>query len=94
MYGKQFKKKKKTTYFLLAFQAQLIRKYGYQAESHQIETEDGYLLTLHRIPGNETDPTPDGKPIVLLQHGILGSSADWVMLGPNYSLGTTNRYYT
>ncbi|XP_014214102.1 lipase 3 isoform X2 [Copidosoma floridanum] len=66
--------------------AQLIRKYGYQAESHQVETEDGYLLTVHRIPGNETHPDPDGKPVVLLQHGVLGSSADWVMLGPNQSL--------
>ena len=32
-------------------------------------------------------PRADGKPVVLLQHGILGSSADWVMLGPNQSLG-------
>ncbi|XP_058794701.1 lipase 3-like isoform X2 [Phymastichus coffea] len=64
---------------------QLIRKYGYQAESHHVETEDGYLLTVHRIPGNETDNT-NGKPVAFLQHGILGSSADWVILGPNQSL--------
>ncbi|XP_011498377.1 PREDICTED: lipase 3-like isoform X3 [Ceratosolen solmsi marchali] len=67
--------------------AQLIRKYGYQAESHQTETTDGYLLTIHRIPGNESMSAPKGgKPVVLLQHGILGSSADWVMLGPSQSL--------
>ncbi|XP_016840204.1 lipase 3 isoform X1 [Nasonia vitripennis] len=66
--------------------AQLVRKYGYQAESHLVETEDGYLLTVHRIPGNNSASVYSGKPVVLLQHGILGSSADWVMLGPNQSL--------
>ncbi|KAL6417512.1 hypothetical protein ACFW04_012680 [Cataglyphis niger] len=43
-------------------------------------TEDGYLLTLHRIPGGN-----DSLP-VLLQHGILGSSADWVILGKGKAL--------
>jgi pimeloyl-ACP methyl ester carboxylesterase len=52
-----------------------------------VETPDGYLLTIHRIPGNESIGASNGKPVVLLQHGILGSSADWVMLGPNQSLG-------
>ncbi|EFN72560.1 Lipase 3 [Camponotus floridanus] len=44
-------------------------------------TEDGYLLTLHRIPGgNNSLP-------VLLQHGLLCSSADWVVLGKGKALG-------
>ncbi|KAL0127528.1 hypothetical protein PUN28_003064 [Cardiocondyla obscurior] len=58
----------------------MIRKAGYPAEAHGIETEDGYLLTLHRIPGNKNQPP------VLLQHGLLGSSADWIIPGKDKSL--------
>ncbi|XP_034250102.1 lipase 3-like [Thrips palmi] len=57
----------------------LIAKYGYQSETHTITTADGYLLTMHRIPN-------PGKPVIYLQHGILSSSADWVVLGPEKSL--------
>jgi len=64
------------------FQPEMIRKAGYPAESHVIMTEDGYLLTLHRIPGgNNSLP-------VLLQHGFLGSSADWIVLGKGKAFGT------
>lgn len=62
----------------------MIRKAGYPAESHTIQTEDGYLLTLHRIPGDE-----DSLP-VLLQHGFLCSSADWVIPGKDKALGTVS----
>ncbi|XP_025265031.1 LOW QUALITY PROTEIN: lipase 3 [Camponotus floridanus] len=58
----------------------MIRKAGYPAESHVIMTEDGYLLTLHHIPGgNNSLP-------VLLQHGFYCSSADWVVLGKGKAL--------
>ncbi|XP_032691178.1 lipase 3-like [Odontomachus brunneus] len=58
----------------------MIRKEGYPAEAHVIPTEDGYLLTLHRIPGDK-----DSLPI-FLQHGLLGSSADWVISGKSKGL--------
>ncbi|EFN65282.1 Lipase 1 [Camponotus floridanus] len=51
---------------------EMVRKAGYLVESHVVTTEDGYFLTLHRIPGGN-----DSLP-VLLQHGGLCSSADWV----------------
>lgn len=63
------------------FQPQIIRKEGYPSEAHVVSTEDGYLLTLHRIPGKF-----NSHP-VLLQHGLLGSSTDWVLTGPKNSLG-------
>ena len=66
---------------LLRFQPEFIRKDGYPSESHEIETEDGYLLTVHRIPGKE------GSTPVFLQHGLLESSADWILPGKNRSLG-------
>ncbi|XP_014616133.1 PREDICTED: lipase 3-like [Polistes canadensis] len=59
---------------------QLIAKYGYPSEVHIVITEDDYLLTLHRIPGK-----PNSHP-VLLQHGLLASSADWVISGPKKAL--------
>ncbi|XP_029675083.1 lipase 3-like [Formica exsecta] len=59
---------------------EIIKKAGYPAEAHVVMTEDGYLLTLHRIPGG------NGSVPVFLQHGILGSSADWVILGKGKAL--------
>lgn len=59
---------------------QMIRREGYLAEAHVTLTEDGYLLTMHRIPGKP------GSPAIFLQHGVLGSSADWVMLGKEKAL--------
>ncbi|XP_017758978.1 PREDICTED: lipase 3-like isoform X2 [Eufriesea mexicana] len=59
---------------------QLIRKEGYSAEAHVVLTDDGYLLTMHRIPGK-----PKASAI-FLQHGVLGSSADWVILGKEKAL--------
>lgn len=58
---------------------QIIRRHGYPSESHVVESEDGYLLTVHRIPGGK-DGSKGGQP-VYLQHGLLGSSADWVLNG-------------
>ncbi|XP_049764860.1 lipase 3-like [Schistocerca cancellata] len=63
----------------------IIRRHGYPAEAHTVLTGDGYLLTMHRIPR----PQPQGAcrilPVVL-QHGLLGSSTDWVFLGPRNGL--------
>uniref|UniRef100_A0A8D8Z601 Lipase n=1 Tax=Cacopsylla melanoneura TaxID=428564 RepID=A0A8D8Z601_9HEMI len=65
----------------------LVRKEGYPVEDHNVTTEDGYILTMHRIPGPPENPLPYGKPVVFVQHGILCSSTDWVIAGPNKSLG-------
>ncbi|KOC65191.1 Lipase 3 [Habropoda laboriosa] len=65
---------------LLSLQLQLIRRAGYPAEAHVALTDDGYLLTMHRILGKP------GSPAILLQHGLLGSSADWVTLGKGNAL--------
>ncbi|XP_065074235.1 lipase 1-like [Ochlerotatus camptorhynchus] len=59
---------------------QLIEKYNYTIEVHHTTTEDGYELELHRIPGKA------GSPVVFLMHGLLCSSADWVIIGPNNGL--------
>lgn len=63
----------------LFFQPDFIEKNGYHAETHEIVTEDGYILTLHRIPKLGLSASP---PVVFVQHGISGSSDNWVLGGP------------
>lgn len=52
---------------------ELARKYGFSAEEIEVETEDGYLITVFHIPGNK-------KP-VLVVHGMGGSSNSWLLRG-------------
>lgn len=57
---------------------QIANKYGYSIDEHQVLTQDGYILTLFRIPN-------DG-PVVFLMHGLLGSADDYVIAGPEGGL--------
>jgi len=69
---------------------QLVASKGYPCEQHNVTTADGYILTVHRIPYGVKAPgnsQSSEKPIVYLQHGLLDSSATWVMNFPNESLG-------
>ncbi|KAF7282447.1 hypothetical protein GWI33_002675 [Rhynchophorus ferrugineus] len=60
---------------------QIIARHGYMSETHVVVSKDGYLLTLHRIPRSKNGST--GNTPVFLQHGLLGSSADWIINGNN-----------
>ncbi|KYN32149.1 Lipase 3, partial [Trachymyrmex septentrionalis] len=62
---------------------ELIEAHGYIAETHQICTEDGYYLTVHRVLPNDRVPS---VPPVIINHGLASSSADWVLLGPHKAL--------
>lgn len=70
--------------YKIFLQPQIVKRHGYPAESHFVTTEDGYILTIHRIPGSKSGKR-GGQP-VFLQHGLLSSSADWVSENNN-SLG-------
>ncbi|XP_075145576.1 lipase 3-like [Haematobia irritans] len=68
--------------------ADRIAGHGYPVETHQITTEDGYIITMFRIPyshklGNQNEY----RPIVLLQHGLYSSSDAWMLTGPNDGIG-------
>ncbi len=63
----------------------MVRGHGYKCEVHRYTTEDGYVNTLHRIPP-PTSANNSGRT-VFLQHGLLGTSADFVMGRPDRSLG-------
>lgn len=66
-----------------------MKKFGYPLETHTVTTKDGYILTVHRIPhgkaGHENSRFKK-RPPVLLQHGLMSCSIDWV-LRANISLG-------
>jgi len=66
----------------------LVKFWGYPAESHWVTTSDGYILGLHRIPhGLKSRGSSGTRPVVLLQHGLEDSSATWVLNSPDESLG-------
>lgn len=64
----------------------LIKSKGYQAEEHQVQTDDGYVLRVHRIPQGRS-PVNRIKPVVFLQHGLLDASSSFVINFPDQSLG-------
>ncbi|KAF8151739.1 Alpha/Beta hydrolase protein [Crassisporium funariophilum] len=57
---------------------QICAVFGYTQEEHVVTTEDGYVLTLHRIISKDTmdakAPSSKQKPVVYLQHGLLTNS--------------------
>lgn len=48
---------------------------------------DGYYLEMHRLPGKKSWPLPKKRQPVFLMHGILDSSASWLLMGPGKGLG-------
>jgi lysosomal acid lipase/cholesteryl ester hydrolase len=67
---------------------ELITQHGYPAETHTVTTADGYILTMHRIPYSPmANSTGTVRPVVFLQHGLISSSVDWVIMGPGNGLG-------
>ncbi|VAI90392.1 unnamed protein product [Triticum turgidum subsp. durum] len=65
--------------------------YGYPCEDHKVTTEDGYILSLKRIPhGHDTDnSTGDEKTRqpILLFHGLFVDGVSWLLGTPDQSLG-------
>ena len=59
---------------------ELIQSRGFKAETHYVTTYDGYILALHRIVN--PDFVNKTKKVVLLQHGLLASSADFILNSP------------
>lgn len=60
----------------------------YPLEEHFVETSDGYILGLHRIPFSPklNNSHVKEKRVVLIQHGLECSSSDWVLAGPENGL--------
>jgi lysosomal acid lipase/cholesteryl ester hydrolase len=59
-----------------------VKSNNYRGEAHEVETQDGYILKVHRIvPRNHTKKIP-----VYLQHGLFITSGDQIITKQN-SLG-------
>ncbi|XP_069359562.1 uncharacterized protein [Maniola hyperantus] len=54
---------------------ELATKYGHPPKQYDVVTEDGYILTLYRLPGGSSIP-------ILLVHGLQDSSDTWMLRGP------------
>ena len=70
-------------------QPDMVRAAGYPAETFHTTTADGYILALHRIPRGK-DQNGTGRlsgAVCYLQHGLMCSSADWVIPTPEKGLG-------
>ncbi|XP_050551161.1 uncharacterized protein LOC118266188 [Spodoptera frugiperda] len=65
---------------------QLAQKYQYTIEEHTVKTDDGYVLTVFRIPPKMRTRDVQKRPVVFLMHGVLGSADDWLLMGPGKSL--------
>ncbi|XP_070609994.1 lipase member M-like [Erythrolamprus reginae] len=68
--------------------SQMNSNQGYPSEEYEVLTEDGYYLTINRIPwGRKNIAVIDQKPVAFLQHGILGEASNWVENMSENSLG-------
>ncbi|KAI6218214.1 Hydrolase [Aphelenchoides fujianensis] len=55
-------------------------------QEFSVQTDDGYILTMHRIPYGRGVRTPNPE-VVFLQHGLEDSSASWVINLPGNAAG-------
>lgn len=91
--SRQARSERKHTYTSIATCSdftELCGLFGYYAEEHVVQTGDGYLLGVHRLPfrkGEEQNgvrvnagPESIKKPVVYLHHGLLMNSEVWVCL--------------
>jgi len=75
--------------FLHPSPTDLVLPFGYPLETYPIETSDGFVLRLYRIPYGKTNSTKysKDKPVVLLHHGVTLASSSFVCLDPASSMG-------
>ncbi|XP_044735390.1 lipase 3-like isoform X2 [Chrysoperla carnea] len=68
----------------------LVTKYNYPFEYHSTITEDGYILSIHRIshsPKNLPNQENERRPVIFMLSGLWCNSGAWLLTGPEKSLG-------
>ena len=56
---------------------QLCLENGFRSEMHTLVSDDGYVLTLYRIPGKFSDDLSVKKPAVLMVHAQDCDMLEW-----------------
>jgi len=68
---------------------QLCALNGYKFEEYEVTTQDGYILSIFRIPGlvgekekSGFDADGNAKPVVLFWHGMFNCADAWIINVP------------
>lgn len=61
----------------------IIKSCGYKGELYQVKSDDGYILSIHRIRSRRNIEV---KGTAFLMHGLFRNSADFIATGPNVAL--------
>lgn len=60
---------------------------GYGYETHQVITQDGYIINMFRLHKKYTNKPNQGGPVVYLKHGLGASADSWVLHKEKEALG-------
>ena len=63
----------------------LTEQYGFPLETYYVTTPDGYILRLFRINHRDDTQSDESRPVILMQHGMIGASEDYLSHGPDLS---------
>ncbi|KAF7831729.1 triacylglycerol lipase 2-like [Senna tora] len=64
----------------------MVKSQGYACEEHLVTTQDGYILSMQRIPVGQSRGSLGNRPPILLQHGLFMDGITWLLLPPSRSL--------
>ncbi|CAM8957465.1 unnamed protein product [Rhodiola kirilowii] len=64
----------------------MVESRNYPCEEHTVTTQDGYILSMQRIPQGRSSEGSGDRPPVLLQHGLLMDGITWLLSPPEQSL--------
>lgn len=64
---------------------EIVEAAGFNASSYDVETEDGYILKVHRVLSPNVTSS-ERNQVYFLQHGLFTTAADFVMTGRKYAM--------